>query len=193
MSRRRSDGQDDPLAQTVTPGDLALGVALSLEETKKRSGMGKSPKKVGSLSPVIAPVVQKQTSNLIALDSPFLSEPLVDASLNENDEGSKKPAQSIALEQSMLSTASTTEAYVSASTSLRSSLEIPLGARFEEMWKTSEKVKARGWSEDAVDVVMRRLQGAGMQMDVLDADDAPFEGEMNIQAAHSTIILIWNR
>lgn len=188
-SNARSDGQSehDPLAETVTPGDLALGIVAGLKDSKLKSGtqyLEVKGEKVTSnaTSPVVSK--QKQMSNLIALDSPFLSEPLVDADIEPHPSKpfhNTSPTLAPALDQSMHSTASTTEPYVSASTSLRSSFE---GSRvdFAEMWEASTQTnggfRGRGWSEDTVEHVMRRLHDAGMQMDVLAVDDAPFEGEI---------------
>ena len=154
---------EDPLAQTVTPGELTLVAASGLTD----AGKGKVPCKKDVNT---APAIQLTASNLISLDSPFLSEPLVDAGDGADPEAN--------LEHSVISnqTATTTDPYVSASASLHTSQELASGARFEELWNACGEFRARGWSEDAVEAVMRRLQGLGMQMDVLPAGDVPFEG-----------------
>ena len=113
------------------------------------------------------------SSNLLSLDSPFLSEPLVDLKERETTDDSEPPPKP-------LTASGGTPPYVSATTSLRTSPEP--GQNFEALWRELDASSARGWCEDTVDVVVLRLQGLGLRMDVLDPDIAPFEGELGYDA-----------
>jgi hypothetical protein len=175
-SRAYSEDQEE-LARTVTPGELTLAAATGMN-----APLPKSPPKKKVHTPSV--VEKKHTPNLISLDSPFLSEPLVE------------PASSPPLDHSVASiqgtVATTSSAYVSANASLRTSPEpdagaesdvlvdrnpwIGIGKRFEDLWDSDERLssKGRGWSENAMDGLLRRLQSLGMRTEVLPVDVCAF-------------------
>lgn len=161
---RGVDAETD-LAQTVTAGELALAVGGGSKFARPPDNKVKEMRRPES-EQVIQPVEKnnvpsKAASNLIALDSPFLSEPLVDVF----DQAPATPPIS--------------SPYVSANTSLRTSPE--RGPSFEELWSAlvanENTFSARGWYDDASDIAVRRLQSLRMRMEVLPADVAPYEGK----------------
>ena len=116
----------------------------------------------------------KSPSDLLSIDSPFLPEPLVDINVSVEANTAALPSATSGTPPQASSP------YVSASASLRTSPEP--GQNFEELWSELGSVdgafSARGWCEDAVDVVVRKLQGLEIRMDVLDVDVPPFRGKL---------------
>lgn len=78
-------------------------------------------------------------------------------------------------------TSSQPSPYVSANTSLRTTPEPENSLSFEGFWNTSAPdsggIGARGWCEDLVENVIRKLQALpGVRMDVISGDLGPFMG-----------------
>jgi len=53
---------------------------------------------------------------------------------------------------------------------------------FAHVWDTTSAFSARGWCDDTLEAVVRRLQGLGFPrgLAVLPADQSPFQGELKI-------------
>ncbi|KAH8120666.1 hypothetical protein DFH11DRAFT_82507 [Phellopilus nigrolimitatus] len=164
VSSAKTDGSKagSELTRTVTAGELTLAMAsgkepdrVSSREKGKIHDLGDTN---GHFTSGAAPT--KPAMNLMALDSPFLTEPLVDV------DGPPTPPSP----------------YVSANASLRTTPEPE--PTFEEVWSAlisdASTFSARGWCDHAVDVAVRRLQGIGLRMDVVPVDVAPFKGDLKI-------------
>ncbi|KAL5534648.1 hypothetical protein ACEPAG_1111 [Sanghuangporus baumii] len=173
---------DAELAKTVTAGELTLAAGAGNEFTNAyRSKKSKMPSLEHSTRNLtLTDEATNVSTSLLSLDSPFLPEPLVDLK-DSMAEISARPPKS-------LTASGGTPPYVSASTSLRTSPEP--GQNFEALWSELDVFSARGWCEDAVDVVVRRLQGLGLRMDVLEADVLPFEGDLKISLRGSPVELV---
>ncbi|KAL5535126.1 hypothetical protein ACEPAF_3220 [Sanghuangporus sanghuang] len=168
---------DAELAKTVTAGELTLAAGAENEFTNVyRSKKSKIPSLEHSTRNVkLTDEATNVSTNLLSLDSPFLPEPLVDLKDRVMEVSLPKP----------LTASGGTPPYVSASTSRRTSPEP--GQNFEALWSELDAFSSRGWCEDAVDVVVRRLQGLGLRMDVLEADVLPFEGDLKISLRGSSV------
>lgn len=123
---------------------------------------------------------------MIALDSPFLSDPFVNppspSSFHSKDPSyTGDPAPLMESTLSKGATSSQPSPYVSANTSLRTTPEPENSLSFEAFWNTSAPdsggISARGWCEDLVENVIRKLQALpGVRMDVISGDLGPFMG-----------------
>lgn len=123
---------------------------------------------------------------MIALDSPFLSDPFVNppspSSFHSKDPSyTGDPAPLMESTLSKGATSSQPSPYVSANTSLRTTPEPENSLSFETFWNTSAPesggISARGWCEDLVENVIRKLQALpGVRMDVISGDLGPFMG-----------------
>ncbi|KAL5495678.1 hypothetical protein ACEPAI_1141 [Sanghuangporus weigelae] len=182
-SKSRITVDDDAeLAKTVTAGELTLAAGTENEFTDAyRSKKSKIPSLEHSTRNLkLTDEATNVSTSLLSLDSPFLPEPLVDLKDSVAEVSAPPPKP--------LTASGGTPPYVSASTSLRTSPEP--GQNFEALWSELDAFSSRGWCEDAADVVVRRLQGLGLRMDVLEADVLPFEGDLKISLRRSPVELL---
>lgn len=56
---------------------------------------------------------------------------------------------------------------------------------FEQAWETLDKLTSRGWCEEPIEAVVRKLQTLQCNMSVLPADQGPFQGEWHPSRATS--------
>lgn len=146
-------------------GDRTPGASTPLESvpsTGTPTGISVDPLLSASLTDIIDEASSsKVLGPLIALDSPFIAEPLVDVK-----------------ESTLSNSGIGTPPYVSANTSLRASPE-PKG-EFEELWNVmavDERVRgSRGWYDGSGEDAVRQLQSLGLKMDVVSEDVDPFIG-----------------
>jgi len=141
------------MAKTITAGDLALAEA---SEEGLLVPQSRNPRDTVATKRNPEPKKDELTKkvDLITLDSPFLSEPMLrTASSSSQGEGS-------------------------GATSFASLPE----TNFDVIWAESEASgnSTRGWLDAPLDSAVLRLQGIGMHIDVVPIDDAPFVGELKV-------------
>lgn len=59
---------------------------------------------------------------------------------------------------------------------------------FEEVWDAMENSNFRGWCESSMDNVVRLLQSLQHSMRVIAVDQPPFEGELKVLVANSSLV-----
>ena len=135
---------------------------------------------------------------MIALDSPFLSEPLTDTPNASESVQLTKPAQAIEVTASRDLSSSQPSPYVSANTSLRATPEPDNGQVFETLWETFSpelnRHSVRGWYEKLVEEAVRQLQKKpNVQMDVISGEQTPFLGELLFEGIDTWLTVCTSR